>query len=79
MHGNVYEEQCMSCNKLFTRQTHVPSLGAHLTGRVRAVALTVALQLTVTAQKCEECGGQLKDTGVDFGFYLPQASVENSR
>lgn len=35
MHGNVYEEMCTSCGKIFTRQTHVPCLGAHLTGRVR--------------------------------------------
>ncbi len=65
LHGNLFDERCTGCNKTFHRSFDV-------------TAPRGCQPDHGTGHKCEDCGGELRDTIVHFGECLNETSVKQA-
>ena len=66
LHGNTYLETCADCGKGYMRD--------HRTRNDENDAFT-----HLTGRDCDECGGALNDSIINFGEKLPQAALESAQ
>ena len=64
LHGNIYREKCEKCSKEFLRPFDVTKSQFGLTRK--------------TGRKCTSCGGDLRDTIINFGENLPMDALTKS-
>jgi len=64
LHGNIYREKCERCSQEYLRPFDVTKTQFGLSRK--------------TGRKCKSCGGDLRDTIINFGENLPVEALERS-
>jgi len=66
LHGNTYLETCEKCQKGFMRDFRTRN-GAN------------AFDNHITGRQCDDCGGNLLDSIINFGESLPAEAIESAK